>query len=79
LWAVLNPGGRLVVVDHFAPAEDVESPARLYWTFMDSLADPDVSVMTVAQLQTQLTGAGFHLLAESNVLPSGRLVIQARK
>jgi len=79
LWAALNPGGRLVIVDHFAPAEDVVSPARLYWTFQDSLADPDVSVMTVAQLQTQLTHAGFHLLPESSVLPGGRLVVQASK
>jgi ubiquinone/menaquinone biosynthesis C-methylase UbiE len=79
LWAVLNPSGRLVIVDHFAPAEDVVSPARLYWTFLDSLADPDVGVMTLAQLQTQLTRAGFQLLPESSVLPGGRVVIQARK
>ena len=79
LWAALNQGGRLVIVDHFAAAEDVVSPALLYWTFLDSLADPDVDVMTVAQLQTQLTRAGFQLLPESSVLPGGRLVIQARK
>ena len=79
LWAALNQGGRLVIVDHFAPAENVVSPARLHWTFQDSLAAPDVSVMTAAQLQTQLTQAGFHLLPESSVLSGGRLVIQARK
>jgi hypothetical protein len=79
LWAALNPGGRLVIVDHFAPTEDVVSPARLYWTFLDSLADPDVDVITLAQLQTQLTRAGFQLLLETSVLPSGRVVIQARK
>jgi predicted O-methyltransferase YrrM len=79
LWAALNQGGRLVIVDHFAPAENVVSPARLYWTFQDSLADPGFDVMTVAKLQMQLTQAGFHLLSESTVLPGGRLVIQARK
>lgn len=79
LWAALNQGGRLVIVDHFAPAGDVESPARLYWTFLDSLADPDVEVMTVTQLQSELTQAGFHLRPESSVLPGGRLVIQAHK
>jgi predicted O-methyltransferase YrrM len=78
LWAALNQGGRLVIVDHFAPAENVASPARLYWTFQDSLADPDLGVMTVAKLQNQLTQAGFHLLSE-DTLPGGRLVIQARK
>jgi predicted O-methyltransferase YrrM len=79
LWAALNQGGRLVIVDHFAPAENVASPARLYWTFLDSLADPDLGVMTVAKLQNQLTQAGFHLLSEDTVLPGGRLIIQARK
>jgi ubiquinone/menaquinone biosynthesis C-methylase UbiE len=79
LWAALNPGGRLVIVEHLAPAEEVVSPALLYWTFLDSLADPDVDVMTVARLQTQLTQARFQLLPESSALTSGRLVIQARK
>jgi predicted O-methyltransferase YrrM len=79
LWAALNQGGRLVIVDHFAPAENVASPARLYWTFLDSLTDPDLGVMTVAKLQNQLTQAGFHLLSEDTVLPGGRLIIQARK
>lgn len=79
LWAALNQGGRLVIVDHFAPADNVVSPARLYWTFQDSLADPDVSVMTVAKLQNQLAQAGFSLLSENTVLPGGRLVIQARR
>jgi predicted O-methyltransferase YrrM len=78
LWAALNQGGRLVIVDHFAPAENVASPARLYWTFLDSLADPDFGVITAAKIQAQLTQAGFHLLSE-DTLPDGRLVIQARK
>jgi len=79
LWAALNQGGRLVIVDHFAPADNVVSPARLYWTFQDSLADPDVSLVTVAQLQNQLAQAGFSLLSENTVLPGGRLIIQAQK
>jgi ubiquinone/menaquinone biosynthesis C-methylase UbiE len=79
LWAALNQGGRLVIVNHLAPAEDVVPPARLYWTFQDSLADPDVEMMTLAHLQAQLAQAGFHLLSESSVLPGGRLAIQAAK
>jgi predicted O-methyltransferase YrrM len=78
LWAALNQGGRLVIVDHFALAENVASPARLYWTFLDSLADSDFSVTTAAEIQTQLTQVGFYLLSE-DILPGGRLVIQARK
>jgi hypothetical protein len=68
-----------VIVDHFAPAEDVVSPARLYWTFQDSLTNSDLDVLTVAKLQNQLAQAGFHLLSENTVLPGGRLLIQARK
>jgi predicted O-methyltransferase YrrM len=79
LWGALNQGGRLVIVDHFAPSDNVVSPARLYWTFQDSLADPDVSVMTVAKLEDQLAQAGFHLTSENTELPGGRLVIQAGK
>jgi predicted O-methyltransferase YrrM len=79
LWAVLNQGGRLVVADHFALAENVVSPARLYWTFQDSLTDSDLDVLTVAKLQNQLAQAGFRLLSENTVLPGGRLLIQARK
>ena len=79
LWTSLNQGGRLVIVDHFAPADNTVSPARLYWTFQDTLADPDLDIMTVAKLQDQLTRAGFHLPSENTVLPGGRLVMQAYK
>ena len=79
LWAALNQGGRLVIVDHFAPAENVVSPARLYWTFQDSLVDPDITVTPVPKFQSQLRQAGFQVLSENTVLPGGRLVIQACK
>jgi ubiquinone/menaquinone biosynthesis C-methylase UbiE len=79
LWAALNSGGRLVMVEHFAPAKDVVHPASLYWIFLDSLADPDVSVRTVAEIQSQLTQAGFGMLSDGTVLLGGRQVIQACK
>lgn len=78
LWRGLNPGGRLVIVDHYAPAETVASPALLYWTFLDSLSDPTVELTTADQIRSQLTKAGFHLLPEK-ILPNGWLVVQAGK
>jgi ubiquinone/menaquinone biosynthesis C-methylase UbiE len=78
LWRGLNRGGRLVIVDHYAPAETVASPALLYWTFLDSLADPVVELTTADQVRSQLTQAAFHLLSE-NILPNGWLAIQAGK
>ncbi len=79
LWAASNRGGHLVMVERFAPVENVVHPARLYWTSLDSLADPDVTVMAVPKFQARLTQVGFNLLPESTELPGDRLVIQARK
>ena len=78
-WATLNRNGRLVIVDYFAPTEGSAPQERLYWTFLDSLADPDVRVTTVASLQEQLMQAGFQPQYENAVLPCGRIVIQADK
>jgi ubiquinone/menaquinone biosynthesis C-methylase UbiE len=78
LWRGLNRGGRLIIVDRFAPAETVASPAGLYWTFLDSLEDPAVELKTADQIRSQLTQAGFHLLSE-DIVPNGWLAIQAGK
>jgi hypothetical protein len=78
-WSALNQGGRLVIVDYFAPTEGVAPKERLYWTFQVSIADPAVSVMTVAALSHQLIDVGFQLRSENIVLPCGRVVIQADK
>ena len=78
LWTALNPGGRLVIVDHLAAVEDVATPALLYWAFLDSLADPGYRLVTAGQVRSWLEAAGFHLLVEET-LPGGRLMMQARK
>jgi len=78
LWGVLNPGGRLVILDILARAEGVAPPSRLRWAFRGSLGDPDLSIPSVGEVQAQLTQAGFHLVSES-VLSSGWLVIEARR
>jgi ubiquinone/menaquinone biosynthesis C-methylase UbiE len=78
LREALNPRGRLVIVDMLAPAEGVAPPSRLDWAFRDSLDDPDFTIPTAAQIQAQLTQAGFQSLSEY-ALPSGWTVIEARK
>jgi len=79
LWNSLNRGGRLVLVDHFSPAENIAPAARLEWSFLDSLEDPDFYIPTIAQTQDELVRAGFHLLPGEHTLSDQRVVLQARK
>jgi SAM-dependent methyltransferase len=79
IWSSLNPGGRLVIVDLFSPAENVVPTSRLEWTFLDSLEDPNISIPTVAQVREQLAQAGFQPLPGETILPNNWTVIQARK
>ena len=79
LWAALNPGGRLVIVSHFPQEENSAPEARLRWTFLDSLKDPDFSYLTLRQTQAELVQAGFHLLPGQHTLTDCRIVVQAQK
>lgn len=65
--AALNPGGRLVIVDRFAPVQGAAPVSRLHWTFRDSLADPEFTIPTAAEVQTLLREAGFQVLAEGTL------------
>ena len=75
----LNPGGRIVVVFHFPPEENIAPTRYLGWAFRDSLNDPDFGFPTVPQLQAQLVQAGFRILLGEHVFPKGQTVIQAQK
>ncbi len=88
MWALLNPGGRLVIVDHFAPAEGVApaTPPYTYWAFLASLADPEFSFPTATQMQERLRQAGFQPLSVETLVVKEALrwsrdwvVIVARK
>lgn len=87
LRAALNPGGRLVVVDQFAPEEGLApwNPPYPQWAFLGSLEDPASSGRpTAAEIQGRLAQAGFRSLSREP-LPAGEgsrwlqgwLVIQA--
>jgi len=78
-FAALKPGGRMVIADQFSPTEEKVHPARLEWTFLDSLDDPQAAIPTVAQARGMLARAGFQPLPGECALLNGRTLIQARK
>jgi len=58
---VLNPKGRLVIVDKFAPSRTGAPPSRLLAAFLTSLESPAQSIdyVTTEVVQTRLEQAGF--------------------
>jgi predicted TPR repeat methyltransferase len=64
--AVLNPGGRLVIVHQLAPTTGVApvTPPYPHWAFLGSLENPESRRPTAAEIQTRLTQCGFRLLSE---------------
>lgn len=67
--AILNPQGRLVIVDKFAPGKIGAPSSRLLAAFLASLESPAESVdyITTQGLQTQLQQAGFRELSTTPV------------
>ncbi|UCH60834.1 MAG: methyltransferase [Anaerolineales bacterium] len=61
IYKVLNPKGRLVIVDKFAPSRTNAPPSRLFSAFLYSLVNPAQSVdfATADVVQTRLQRAGF--------------------
>jgi SAM-dependent methyltransferase len=76
LHAALRSGGRLVIVDYFAPADDVAHPSRVHWAFVNSLRDPEFSSITADDVRAQLAHAGFHIIRQ-HPLSDGALLIEA--
>ena len=79
LWASLKPEGRIAVIFHFPPSENLAPVQFLEWAFLDSLKDPDFGFPTVAQVKEQLIQAGFHLLTGEHALSNRSILIQAGK
>ena len=75
----LKPGGRLVFVDHFSPAENLTPPARVEWTFLDSLHDPNFGFPTLAEVKSRLAQASFTVSDEHQIIGKGLVLIQAWK
>jgi SAM-dependent methyltransferase len=84
--ASLNPGGRLLIVDQFAPAEGVAPQSRLHWAFQASLHDPDFNYLTAAAIESKLAQASFQSVsvsalpqADSSRWAGDWVVIEARR
>jgi ubiquinone/menaquinone biosynthesis C-methylase UbiE len=61
IHAVLNPNGRLVIVEQLAPDQSHATPSHLKWTFLSSLEYPagSVNFTTSEIVQARLQQAGF--------------------
>ena len=66
---ILNPKGRLVIVDKFAPGKTDAPPSRLLAAFLSSLESPAQSVdyITTEVVQTRLQQAGFRDISTTAV------------
>ena len=79
LHRALKPGGRLVFVDLLTLEENQAPTARVEWTFLDSLRDPNFGFPTVEEFKSQLKNEGFGAADEAHVLSGGWVVLQAWK
>lgn len=75
----MDVGGRLILVEHFSPAEKFSPVNRLEWALLDSLEDPGFSIPTTAHVREQLIQAGFRPLPNETILSDHRIVFQAYK
>jgi SAM-dependent methyltransferase len=61
IYAALNQGGHLVIVDKFAPSKTCPPPSRLLSALLDSLEHPAESIdfITAGEVQARLRQSGF--------------------
>jgi len=69
----LNSDGRLVIIDQFAPADNVAPRSRVHWAFQSSMINPDSAFPTADKVKTMLEGLGFKIFSE-NPLPKSESV-----
>jgi SAM-dependent methyltransferase len=55
----LNPGGRFVIIDQFAPAKGVAPNARISWALIGALEDPNFSYPTAQEIALELEKSGY--------------------
>ena len=80
----LLPGGRFVIVDSLAPAENVAPSSRVHWAFEGSMMDPAFAFPTAASVRGLLEKTGFQVLGDGAFSPGagageGLILIEARK
>jgi cyclopropane fatty-acyl-phospholipid synthase-like methyltransferase len=67
LHDALPAGGRLALVDQFAPAPGIAAPERVLWRFEGALLDSEFETPTAAAVLGQLERAGFRLVLEDRL------------
>lgn len=68
ILGALNPDGRLILINQFAPEPGIAPPPRLTWAFMNALRDPHwPGYATAESLIAQLTEVGFAGASEFEV------------
>jgi ubiquinone/menaquinone biosynthesis C-methylase UbiE len=86
--AALDPGGRYLVVDQFAPRDGDVAPSRAHWAFARSMLDPTYTPMSLPRFRDLLESNGFDVVKESRLEPSpgagarfarGVTVLEARR
>ena len=67
VWAALEPGGRLVIVDQIAPEQGLAPATVPYplWAFLASMDNPDLSYWTAGEIQSKLRETGFHNISQT--------------
>lgn len=69
IYDVLNPDGRLVIVEQFAQEKSIPAPSRLLWAFLGSLENPAPAndFITVDLVQYRLRQAGFRNFSTTSI------------
>ena len=55
----LNPDGRYVIIDQFAPAKDIAPSSRLSWAIQGSVKNPDFTYTTAKEIVSMLEKSGY--------------------
>jgi SAM-dependent methyltransferase len=76
---LLNPGGRFVIVDQFAPEEGIAPRERVTWAFRSSLDNPEALwPPTMDHVHMMFAAADFQMVSRTS-LAEGWGMIEARK
>lgn len=87
VYNALKPGGRFIVVDQLAPAEDAAPASRVHWALQNSMIDPEFTFLTVSGITQLMRKTGFdHLfdhplhstVDQSRRFMDGMILIEAK-
>ncbi len=74
----LEPGGRLILIDQFAPAPGAAPPERVHWRFQSALLDSEYETPTSGMVASWLGRAGFRVRREETLTGPWTLMVNER-